>query len=1150
MIRFATPAAVAALVCSLILCNPAGAQISATRLEGVILKGSGGPFPGAEVTAVQDGTVYRVQVLSDAAGRYVFQTLPPGTYGLTVSAKGFRPSTRTGIALGLSAAVTEDFTLEPGTPAEAESEEAPRDRLNTSDSEISGAFTRRELEVLPQLNRNPSELFVYQPGILIQGGNPASSGVSGTGKASNNMTIDAMDVNDTVDPSLAVPGILVNSDSVEQFRMILGGAGAQYGRSAGAQVMMDTRPGGNRWSGDLYDYFRDESLNANDFFNNAADIHRPSFNQNIFGVSLGGPLRKDRTLVFGNYQGRRTFEKLVRNRTVLTKEAKSGLFQWIWPLGTDAQTFDIVQNDPRKLGIDPNIASLLKQMPEKNNTDIGDGLNTGGYRFEGNNDSSSDQVTLRADHNLSSTHSLFARYGWGRSRAVDALHSAEATYPDQAEGTARARQWGFSVGSDWSVNTRMVNQLRAGYQSMKFNLDRPARTAGPMFLSDLWSDVLDPSFARWRHAPVATITDNLAVIRGAHALKAGFTFRYISQRSHDETGMYPDVTFGRDHGNIPPSTIGPSGNAISRADRETFEALYNNLLGRMESVSQTFYSDLNSFSAGGTPRTRNLVFREYEAFLQDDWKIRPNLTLNLGIRYEFSGAPSEKNDILGALDKADAVTSSANISDFTLLRGSSWYKNDLNNFAPRAGFAWAPWSSTRMILRGGFGIYFDRLAGAAANFVDNNTPGSSLTVTAYPYPSGNDLRLGDGIPPIQKPDSVLLKLPNSRSATIAIFNSDLETPYVQRFHLALQREIFGMFIEAAYMGERGENLFRNLNLNQLKTEGDFVTAFKELQKYRSSGTPVSSTNTLVRIFGSVNAAVSAIGGTALDLGLAGDAANTVDRYYYGKYTAAGVSDYYLRNYPQYDQFIMGTNEGSSSYDSFQLSIRRTSEHLKVIGSYTFSKSLDDFSASGELAAVPLDSFDPQRDKTVSSWNRTHVINGWLVYSLPWRQEEEADAGWLGSFLSGWDIGVLGVWETGPRFTVTSGRETVRSGVDSLAVYTGAHNIGSIIRESAGVYYFTGDEARSFSMPAAGDMGSSIYNVFRGPSYRSFDVSLSKNLRVRGDERLTIRAEVYNVLNRANFGLPGTNLSDPRTFGVISSTQGYPRQLQIALRYRF
>ncbi|HYK87446.1 MAG TPA: TonB-dependent receptor [Acidobacteriota bacterium] len=1141
------PTAVLFIILLLILLSAtAQAQILATRLEGMIQKASGAPISDAAITATDDRTGWQTKAQPDSTGRFVYPALPPGSYTITVEAKDYRTISRSSILLGVSGSIEENFIMEPGDATETINEEAPRERISKADSLIAGTFLRHDLEVLPQLQRTPILFSALQPGVLIQGGNPGFSRVNGTGQGSNNVTLDGIDANDAVNPRLGLSMTENNTDSIQQINVVTSLAPAEYGRNAGAQVLLTTLPGRNRWSGNAFEYFRDKAVNANDFFNNANKIATPHFTQHLYGGSFGGPLIKDRTLIFANYEGRRTTQDMVSNQIVLTPTAKSGLFQWYAPASNALSSFSIVQNDPRKLGIDPKVAAVLKQLPDPINTSVGDGLNTGGYQFNNPIDSNADQGTFRVDHQLTERNRVFLRGSYARSSGIDSLNGAQAAYPGQPAGTDDERHWGVSFGSEWTVSPMMVNELRAGYQSAKIDLNRPARVAGPMFIFNSWSNLQDPSFTQSHDSPVAEFTDHFAIIRGKHALKAGVTFRYTRQQSDSAAGTFPDVTFGLGFGNLPPSSVGPSaGNVISATDRQTFNYLYNNLLGRMEQVGQTFYSNLSSFLPSGTSRTRAFSFYEYGIFVQDDWKFRPNLTLNLGIRYEINGAPSESDGVFGALDKAAGVSTSANIANFTLQPGTRWYNTDLKDFAPRAGFSWAPRNSSKMVVRGGYGIYYDRVVGAATNLVDNNTPSTSQVVTLFPNSGGKDVRLSDGVPLPSPPGTPILTLPDTRSSSVAIFTPDLRVPYVQQFNLGVQRQMpFSTIVEAGYVGQRGKKLFMNLNLNQPKIQGGFLQAFQELQNFRAHGTPVSSTNTLLRIFGSVGAAVNAIGGSTLDSGQAGLAADAVDRNYFGQYAAAGVSDFYLRNFPQYNQFFVGTNSGSSSFDSLQVNVRRNSGPLKVYATYMWSKSFDNVSSVCSECATPSDSFNLVRAPSDS--DRKRIVNAWLTWSMPFGK----DASPFGKFfVADWDMGLFTVWETGPRFSVSSGLQTATPGINSLADYSDTHKIGAIDEQTGGVFWFTPAQIRLFTIPAPGGTGTSGRNSFVGPGYFNIDISLMKTFVIRAERRINFRIEAYNVLNHSNFGVPDMNLSDT-TFGQITSMQGHPRQFQAALRYQF
>ena len=1134
------------------------AQVTTGRIEGTVRDASGAIVPGASVSAVHNKTQGRSEALSNEQGIFVIASLLPGEYTVTVEAQGFRKAVRTGLLVTVGATTSEQISLELGQVSETVTVESRTERVQSADSQIARAITLRDIEVLPQLARTPITLAIFQPGVQIDGGNEGFSRVNGMRQGSNNLKLDGIDVNDAVVPRLGLSMTANNTDSVDQFRVVTSGGKAEYGRSAGAQVELVTRSGGNRWSGSAFDYLRNDVLHANNFFNNSSGQARPKFIQNIYGFSLGGPIMRDKFFIFGNFQGRRTSQEIVRNRLVPTADAKTGLFRWRAPGSTAISSFNIAANDPRGKGIDPKMAGMLKLMPDPNNFDTGDGLNTGGFRFNNPNNSLEDQFTIRGDYNLNQNVRLFYRHSWQRNSSIDSLNNADATFPGQPHGTQGGHRWGYAVGLDWTLNPRMVNEFRFGHQSATANFYRPGRLPEPMVIANTWFDPLATAFAQGRNSPVNEWTDNVTLIRGNHAFRTGFNYRNTVQEGFNDGGIYPNITFARANGNIPAATIGPTGAAvIASADRQRFEDLYNDLLGRMNQVTQTFYSDLQKFQAAGTPRVRNYVFNEVGVFFQDDWKLSRNLTLNLGLRWEFSSVPYEKDTWQGTIDKAALVNSSANIADFTIQRSAEWYANDWNNFAPRIGFAWDPKGDGKTAIRANYSTFFDRIIGATTSLVDGNTPGFAQAVPVFPNSAATDVRLADGIPLPAQPPAPVLRLANNRQNSIVVFDPNLRNGYVHHFSFTIQRELFrNTVLEAGYVGTRGVKLFMDLNPNQRKIGGDFLQAFKEIQAFRSTGATVPASNTLVRIFGTPAAAVTAIGASTFDQGLVGPAADTVDRNNYTRYAAAGVSDFYLRNFPQYNQLIVGNNDGRSYYDSFQFSLRRQVGALKFNANYTWSKSLDNISVDGNGFTSPIDNFNLHLNRSFSDADRPHVFNSSFIYTLPIGRNHRFAGnvpGWLDTIIGGWDVGLLTLWESGPRFTVTSGRQTAGTSINTWANYTGDRSIGEVIRKGDGVFWFSPEQISAFSFPGAGEIGTSGRNSFLGPRYFNMDMSVVKRFRISENHRVSFRAEAYNLFNNTNFTLPvaARNIVTPASFGKISATTANnARIMQMALRYDF
>ena len=305
------------------------AQVSTARLEGVILDPSGSAVSGAVVVAVSKATALSFSTTSSEQGMYTLLSLSPGEYTVTVEARGFRKTVLSNVILVVAGTTTENMRLELGPLAETVTVQAKDTAIRIADSQGSHEAAIRDVEVLPQLERYPITLALFQPGIQIAGGNLVFSRVNGMRAGSNVSKLDGIDANDPWAPAL-LWSLFSTTDSTQEFRIITYGAKAEYGRNAGAQIEMITRSGTNRWSGNVSNHLRNTLLNANDFFNNSSAtlVPRPKFIQNIFGASLGGPPIRNQTFFFGSYQGRRLRQAAVRLRDVLTPSARTGIFQW------------------------------------------------------------------------------------------------------------------------------------------------------------------------------------------------------------------------------------------------------------------------------------------------------------------------------------------------------------------------------------------------------------------------------------------------------------------------------------------------------------------------------------------------------------------------------------------------------------------------------------------------------------------------------------------------------------------------------------------------------------------------------------------------------------------------------------------------------
>ncbi|MDR0842432.1 MAG: TonB-dependent receptor [Acidobacteriota bacterium] len=1143
---------------------PLVAQTGALHLEGVVWDPSGNPLPGVAIAAIEDSTGRRAETVSDSDGYYRLMVLQPGIYSVTAKAEGFKDVAQRDIHLSVPGGVALNISFEVSA---IDNEVGPMNRPRTLDSDLADAFTQRDLEDYPLFDRNPLTLTTIQPGVQINGGSESISPVNGTRPTANVLLRDGLTLTDPLAPGIGRSLLPINSDSISDVQIITSNAGAEYG-SAGAQVVLTSRQGTTKWTGNLYDYFNTHRLNASDYFKNAGNIGQPKSMRNLFGGVISGHLTP-KTAVFGSYEGNRTEQQIYHNRRVLTDEARTGLFRWYTPddttrNDTTVKSFDIATHDPRNLGIDPTVASILNLTPRANNFFIGsDGfskdLNIGGYEFMGDTHYHQDSLDARVDYDLDARHHLFFRGSWDRTDATDTQNGADAAYPGLNSGYYKTNDFSATFGSDYTFSPTMINELRVGYVRATVDYERPDRTTGTMIYSTLWADPLSTSYPKSYRLPSFEVSDTFSHSKNVHAFKYGFSLHRSATGSTDYNGAYPTVTFGNS-GGAAPTGIGPSLQAddglggISAVDRDAFERLYNSLLGRLESVNQTFHSNLSGLLPAGSARERNFVSWSFSGFAQDNWKIKPNVTLNLGLRYEFFKAPSESNGYQGVLEQASDISPTANIADFRVRQGS-WYNNDKLNFAPRVGMAWDAFGTGSTVVRAAYGIYYDQLGAGVADFIDRYSYGFEQNVPAWPNESGaSDIRLSDGYT-VTAPALLAQQPAADRARSIAVLDSNLKTPRIHQMHATLERQWAGLLWEIGYSRTRGTKLFQYLNLNQTKVTDDFLASFRELKAYRTNGTPVSAGNTLVNIFGTPLDALEALRGYNFDSNQVGAVANALDRENYSRYAAAGISDFYLRNFPQFDQFIYGTNAADSWYDAVRAGVRKSGANYGIKAFYTWSRSKDTSSATGSSYVAPWDSFNPGAAKDYSDYHRNHVFTFALRYALPFGRDldEETDQpGWVNALLANWSIGTLVTYESGARFSVNSGMENQFGGTTGLADLnrTSQVTIGELYRDSQGtIYWIDPTTAGQFDFPEAGRPGTSGRNAFTGPKYFNLDIAMHKSFRIRESQAFQLRLEAYNVFNNAHLGLPDTNLTSSG-FGTITSTAGSPRKLQFALRYQF
>jgi hypothetical protein len=453
--------------------------------------------------------------------------------------------------------------------------------------------------------------------------------------------------------------------------------------------------------------------------------------------------------------------------------------------------------------------------------------------------------------------------------------------------------------------------------------------------------------------------------------------------------------------------------------------------------------------------------------------------------------------------------------------------------------------------------------GATVSSVDSNTPGFSLPGVTYPNQNSTaagDIRASENPAGPAQPAAPVLTPPATRSISLlSVFDPNLRTGYVEAWALSIQRELArDTVLQVQYVGNRGLKLFINQDLDQVHWNPTYQNAFAELATaYNNNAlSTVPSSNALLKLYGTPQAVVSALGANNFQTLQYNNAIYNMDAASsgYSKYAAAGVSQFALRNFPQFIQLAYGTNAGLTWYNSLQVSLQqRWKKSLTLRANYTFSKSIDNVSAEGNGISDTIDNFNLNLNRARADFDRPHVFNFQGTYTLPIGYGHFL-AGtaprWVNTLIGGWDLGGLAIWESGSPMTASSGRYTALSyGVTSWDNYSGgSRNIGAIQRKGDGVYFIDPSLISQFTYPGVADFGNAGRNTFRGPRFFNVDASLVKSFAIMEPKRIVFRAEAYNLFNNVDFANPSLAIATPTTFGKISGVVNNPRLLQGALRF--
>ncbi len=1209
---------------------------STAGVTGTVKDSNGAVIAGAEVKLKDTKTGTELTTKTNDQGVYSFQRVAPGTgYTLTFTNPGFQTLVINEVALGVDTTSTHNAELTigevSGTVVVTASNEVT---LNTTDASIGNVIGERRLKELPiQLRNSPAALIGLQAGVVgsnvgATGANRAGS-VTGARTDQTNITVDGIDVNDQTTGQFAATVGNAPIDAIQEFRAVSTNPGASDGRSSGGQVELVTKSGTNDFHGNLREYNRTAATAANTFFNNKNGIPRPALTRNQFGGSIGGPIMKDALFFFFDYEGRRDAQQVTNLRIVPLQHFREGRVAFLnnvagcptnARLTTAPQCITILSQaqvaalDPLGIGADASLLSFVNERyPLPNDLSAGDGINTGGFRFNSPSKRSDNTYTTRIDWNPTSAHKLFGRFNIARRVQTDTVNTVAAQFPGDPEtGQIIVRDYTWVVGHTWTASPTFVNQVTVG--AARSGLLFPNNFAPAFPNSFTFGAGLSAPFAsissQDRFVLVPTYRDDATWTKGTHSIEFGGSFKPTNQQS----GLVNDfnfVTVGLGgaltalNASLRPGTI-----RNNTAARGSFDSAFAFALGRYAQVNTNFnYDPSGNAFAPGTGKVRNYRYDELELYVQDNWRVKSNLTLNFGLRWHLSPAPYERDGFQAAQDvdmrqlfdlrQRNAAAGIFGADAEPLLRydligkgnnGRALYETDLNNFGPRFGFAYTPafkggllgsvFGDNKTVIRGGASVVYDRPSGAITFIQDQvSYLFDNSASTLFPLGGSANAALTNNPRFTNISSSPVTNVAPTITRPFTPFGIDglasgefnyavdqrFRIPYSIQYSFGFQRELPGDFIlEASYVGRQGRKLFSQADVAQVLNFRDPVSgqlmldAFNGLQNQLLNDLPITEQPWFANMV---------VGGTqtVLDFvpveSLRGDTSDAIFVLY-----LIGALDPNVGMSAQFGTNVYISNQGASSYDGMLVSLRkRFSQGLQFDFNYTWSHSIDNGSSITNTVTGGLvcDMTNLRVCRGNSDFDIRHLVNANFIYELPFGRGKALGGGvpgWANQIIGGWEVSGIFTARTGLAFSTTTGTFPVGFNFNSPAGLNGnlgalqprIHDVGSTIQffDSPTTVFDPNDPtAGVLRFPRHGEIGSR--NIMRGPAFWNLDTAVMKNFKMPWSESqsLQIRWESFNAFNHNSFGLPAVNIVGT-TFGQITTSSSAPREMQFAIRYSF
>jgi hypothetical protein len=1116
-------------------------------IQGTVYDPSGRTVAKATVAIENDATHLTRSATTNGDGVFTVPLLAPGAYSLVVRGAGFEEKDAHAVPVVVSETSTIEVRLALAKVGETVEVTADAEMAQTQSSALGRAVDQRAIEALPLANRNYTQILSLSPGVVVGLPDATELGrgtqdvtANGQKTTANNIQFNGVDANNLSQNSAEADGEEVGvavpaPDTIQEFKVQTGNYDATYGRGTGANVDVISRTGTDHFHGTAWEFLRNDVFNANNFFSKLTDQPRPVLKQNQFGVTVGGPILRGKTFFFGAYQGLRssngegdevtaTLPQLTSDRSAATLGAafcayptNAGGTQLacdgsnINPVALKLLNFKLSNGQYAIPSPQINLASSdPTQVP------IGESTYATPATYR------EDQFTANIDHAVSQKNELSGRFFYSRAPTVEPFSPNAANVPGW--GTNEIDQNAMLVLADTHVlNPRLVNIARFGY--MRFS--GISSVTNPILASDLGTQSPTGLASSGVEAPGITVDGLFTIGDAGTPSQTQTTNSFIWQDTVSLTKGRQSIRTGAEvkrHQVMVDAPFSTSG----LLDIRTFDDF---LLGQSAAQNGSPNGISNVTMSGGSSGDfrKDERYTDFATFFQDDVKVTPRLTLNAGLRYEIFSPPSEIHGRLVNFDPAAATLTApttGTLSGFTVssnfqgpippgvtqTSGSGLWPTTYNDLSPRLGFSYRVTSSPTVVLRGGYGIYFDRLSAGLAESLLSNPPFSISQLFAGAQNAGATLQAPFS-PLLPSESSYPIFIPRipGGGPTVVGMSSHFTEPYTEEYNLNTQFQLAHDYLfEVGYVGTRSVHVAGCAEFNQALLA-----------------------SAIAPVYGATNNSINNVVQRAPYQGVAP-----------GSYTCA--------------------SEYNSNYNSLQSSVtKRLSHGFQFLGSYTWSRDLDETSGSSgsqvfELWLLTNDQRNPSQDYGPTDFDRTHrgVFN--LTYNTPAFGNMPM---LLRHAIAGWQASGIFVAQSGTPITILDDNAGAIYGnypFENRAQLSGMARpatSGSLYSRVIGQYLnpaalTSAPEAPNGTSSADTDFGNSGVGLVRGPGQRNIDMALERTIPIVESQSLHFRAEFFNLTNSSNFANPNNTFSSGASFGIITATSNNPRIIQLALKYQF